>query len=584
MFVIQTLNYYIFLRFDAEYIMLKMKSHLIFSLIIVLVTLCGCSGSEESAQPKGGNREVALQHYLEGSLLEQKGEHAKAILEYQDALRYSQDPAIHYALAKNYSYLGKHGLAAQAGREAVRQEPQNRTYRQTLADIYVAAIDLDNAVREYAEVVRIDSQYLEGWQNLARLTQISKPLRAVEIYEKIIERFGPDWNAYFQLAQIQSGLDQPHKAVDALHGLLALDPSNFEIKKAIGDTYLRMDSVDAALTVYNELAELNPDNLELRAALAHAYLMKVDYDRAAVQFEEVLGRDTLSADDQIRFGQIFVAFIQKDSAVAPYAIKLFERIRGDHPDDWRPYWFLGALQNVTGDDSSALLNFQKVRDLARWNPDGWMGVASLYYDSNRLEEAEAVLLEAKQQLPGEFRIHFLLGVVLQRLHKPRDAAMELERALMFNEESVDAMSALGLVYEELDRHEDGDSMYERGLRLDSDNHLILNNYGYSLAERGIELERALGMARRAVDQQPLNQSYLDTYGWVCYRLSRYEEAEQYILKAIELGSASAVIHEHLGDVYYMMSKKEKAVEYWRKALQLDEGNDILRQKIQRGSL
>jgi tetratricopeptide (TPR) repeat protein len=92
------------------------------------------------------------------------------------------------------------------------------------------------------------------------------------------------------------------------------------------------------------------------------------------------------------------------------------------------------------------------------------------------------------------------------------------------------------------------------------------------------------MAKEAVEQQPANQSYLDTYGWVYFRLQQYDEAERYIKKAIDLGSNSPVINEHLGDIYYKQSKKEKAMEYWQKALQLDATNTELKEKIQRGSL
>ena len=140
------------------------------------------------------------------------------------------------------------------------------------------------------------------------------------------------------------------------------------------------------------------------------------------------------------------------------------------------------------------------------------------------------------------------------------------------------------MYDELKRPEESDSIYERALRIDPHNHLLLNNYAYSLCERGLDLKRPLGMAKEAVEQQPTNQSYLDTYGWIYYRMQQYDEAERYVRKAVELGSTSAVIYEHLGDIYFKQSKKDKAMEYWRKALEVDTTNTALKDKIQRGSL
>ncbi|TLY33630.1 MAG: tetratricopeptide repeat protein, partial [Ignavibacteria bacterium] len=374
------------------------------------------------------------------------------------------------------------------------------------------------------------------------------------------------------------------KAAEALKGMLEIDPGNFEIKKALGDAYLRADSTGAALRIYNELVEINPENLELRAAIAHAYLTKQDYDRAAEQFESVLTRDSLSLDDQLRFGQVFLSAVQKDSLVAPYAAKLFERIQKRYPKDWRPYWFLGAVDNIIKNDSVAVRNFQKVKELASWNADGWVGIASVYYDRGRFDDAIQVLSEAKKVIPEEFRIQFLLGVSYQRIHKLTDAAYYLEKAVQLNEKSVDALSALALVYDEMKRPEESDTIYEHALRMDAHNNLLLNNYAYSLAERGLQLPRALQMAKEAVAEQPTNQSYLDTYGWVYFRMERYDEAERYVRKAIELGSKSAVIHEHLGDIYYKLSRKDRAMELWQKALELDASNAALKEKIQRGSL
>jgi tetratricopeptide (TPR) repeat protein len=574
--------------------------------IAAVAVISGCSGSEQSAhtgaqsKPSSQSRETpafkkpelsadqkqdaALQRFLEGSTFDQKGEYAKAIIEYQDALRFKEDPAIYHAIAKDYVLLNKDDLAVSAGEKAVAIDPTNRQYRETLAQIYVNILDIDKSVGQFREIVKQDPSYKSGWLNLARLIEVHNADSALIIYQNVIDRFGPDITTLSQIAQIYDAKGQQDKAAEALKEMIALDPDNYELKKGLGDTYLRQDSVDAALKVYDEIILIRPDDIELRASLAHAYLVKQDYKRAAEQFEKVMSKDSIALEDQIRFGQIFVSFVEKDSAVMPYAKTLFTRIRDANSADWRPYWFLGALDNIIHDDSSALKNFSKVKELAPWNPDGWVGVASIYYDSEHFKEAIDILNEAKAKVPDEFRIHFLLGISYQRSKQPSEAEVALERAVELNGKSVDAVTALALVYDELSRKADSDSMYEKALRLDPQNHLALNNYAYSLAERGLQLQRALLMAKEAIKQQPTNQSYLDTYGWIFYQLGNYREAEAQIRKAVELGSTSAVILEHLGDIYFKLSDKEKAMTYWRKALDAGSTSSTLKEKIERGSL
>jgi Tfp pilus assembly protein PilF len=127
-------------------------------------------------------------------------------------------------------------------------------------------------------------------------------------------------------------------------------------------------------------------------------------------------------------------------------------------------------------------------------------------------------------------------------------------------------------------------LYEEALKIDPRSHLVLNNYSYSLAERGLQLQRALEMAKDAVKAEPENASYLDTIGWVYYKLSKYRQAEEYITRAVKTDKASPVVHEHLGDIYFQLGQKEKALEFWQKAFELDGKNQALKDKISRGSL
>jgi tetratricopeptide (TPR) repeat protein len=556
-------------------------------LTLISILLQACSGQKESekAPVSAENQELALQYFLAGSMSDQKGEYANAVLEYQDALKYKQDPAIYHAISKDYSILGKHDLAIANAKEAVRLEARNVKYHQALAEIYLNASNLEGAVSEYEQIVTIDSSDRQVQMNLARLYMIHQPDKAVAMYETVLRRFGPQGDALAQLAQIYANRGDFPKAIGALSQLSDLEPTNLEVRKALGDIYIRQDSVDAAIALYRDLSELRPDDLEVRAALMHAYLMKQDYPKASAEFESVFtGGDSLTADAQVAFGKIFVSFVLQDSAVVPYARKLFETVRARFPNDWRPYWYLGALASETGQDSAALVYFGKVKELAAWNSDGWIGVASVYYDAGKFTEAIDVLTEAKTHVPDEFRLYFLLGISSQRAGRRVEAASALERAIQLDEKNVDALSALALVYDELGQRAEADSTYERALRIAPDNHLLLNNYGYSLAERGLQLDRAMKMAESAVKQQPENQSYLDTYGWILFMMGKYSEAREWINKAIVLGSTSPVIHEHLGDVYYKLSDTGRAMEYWKKALDLDPANESLQAKVRRGSL
>jgi Tfp pilus assembly protein PilF len=146
------------------------------------------------------------------------------------------------------------------------------------------------------------------------------------------------------------------------------------------------------------------------------------------------------------------------------------------------------------------------------------------------------------------------------------------------------LSTLALIYDALKRWNDSDRLYEAALKVDANNHLLLNNYGYSLSVRGEQLPRALEMSKKALEQQPKNPSYLDTMGWVYFRLGNFDEAKKYIQDAINAGDASAEVNEHMGDVYFKLNDTAKAMEFWKKAVELDSTRESAKEKIRKGGM
>ena len=86
------------------------------------------------------------------------------------------------------------------------------------------------------------------------------------------------------------------------------------------------------------------------------------------------------------------------------------------------------------------------------------------------------------------------------------------------------------------------------------------------------------MVNIALENDSLNSSYLDTKGWIYFKLKDYKPAQKYIEEAIKAGGENAVMLEHLGDILYMNGDKSEAVENWKKALKLDEKNETLIRK------
>ena len=87
------------------------------------------------------------------------------------------------------------------------------------------------------------------------------------------------------------------------------------------------------------------------------------------------------------------------------------------------------------------------------------------------------------------------------------------------------------------------------------------------------------MAKKAITISPNISAYLDTIGWIYYKLSEFEKAKEFISQALLYDDTSPVILEHYGDVLISFNEIEEALIFYNKALLLDENNDKLKSKI-----
>jgi Tfp pilus assembly protein PilF len=87
------------------------------------------------------------------------------------------------------------------------------------------------------------------------------------------------------------------------------------------------------------------------------------------------------------------------------------------------------------------------------------------------------------------------------------------------------------------------------------------------------------MIEKAVKLEPKNGAFLDSLGWVLYKLDKPQDALKYIQKAIDTNDEpDATLYEHLGDIYSALHKTDLARQAFQKAYSI-EPNEQLQRKI-----
>ena len=108
----------------------------------------------------------------------------------------------------------------------------------------------------------------------------------------------------------------------------------------------------------------------------------------------------------------------------------------------------------------------------------------------------------------------------------------LTRASQLLPDQPVVLGTLALVLEGCGKKEEAERAYRATLELDPDNAIAMNNLAYLLAERGEDLELALGFARRAGELMPEDVDVIDTAGWVQLKRKQTDAAIELFAKAL----------------------------------------------------
>lgn len=121
--------------------------------------------------------------------------------------------------------------------------------------------------------------------------------------------------------------------------------------------------------------------------------------------------------------------------------------------------------------------------------------------------------------------------------------------------------------------------FRAAIALNPEDASLLNYLGYTMVDRGQNLEEGLDLIRQAIALQPRSGYIIDSLGWAYYKLGDYEEAVTNLERAVALDPGAADINDHLGDAYWRVGRELEARFQWRRALSL-EPEDALRRSVE----
>jgi tetratricopeptide (TPR) repeat protein len=210
--------------------------------------------------------------------------------------------------------------------------------------------------------------------------------------------------------------------------------------------------------------------------------------------------------------------------------------------------------------------------------------ALVIYEQGRKKEALDTLLSLAKADPSDQMVVGTVVNLYQRERRFADAEKFVADAIERTSETEPLLFQLGATLERQKKYDEAENAFRKILDSSPDHAPTLNYLGYILADRGVRLEESLDYLQRAVALDPYNGAYLDSLGWVYFKLDKLDLAEENLTKAIKYLRLTGVVYDHLGDIYYKKGKREEAIRSWRQAIEQDDEDlekDEVREKIER---
>jgi predicted Zn-dependent protease len=454
--------------------------------------------------------------------------------------------ALNYNYADILTKLGRGNEATPFLERAVAADPTFGPAIMRLLDIYQEEGQYLKAAQLLAPLVAEDPLNVEMQRQQAFFYLRGGDARAAsERYRALIAADPKDTRSQFGLAEALNDLEQYAEAETIFARLVAATPNEAELLGSYGLSLIGQKKWDEAAKVFNTILGLGdaPDHLGAlaRTQLAHIDLRKENYAAAIETAKSIfIFRDRPNTQAI----NIALEALKKQNKTAE-ALTLLEPLVAKFPND--PFVnarYVESLVRAGKKDNAK----QHAATQAKLGTRNAITVAEAYIQAGDQAAAVELMKAAAAAKPDETDLQFQLGSVLERAGD-RKAAEKVFQAVL--EQSPDHAPTL-------------------------------NYLGYMWAEAGANLEKAHEMLTRAVGQDPHNGAYVDSLGWVYFRLGKLDLAEKYLTDATKLSPRDATVHEHLGDVLAARGDRDRALESYRTAIAIDpESKDVdkIRSKI-----
>ncbi|MDC0892742.1 tetratricopeptide repeat protein [Pseudomonadales bacterium] len=517
----------------------------------------------------------ALYQLLVAEVAGYRGEYSTALEKYVDMALKTRDAGVAQRAAMLAVYLKRYEEALTTSKIWVEQEPDSIEARRYLSEQLLRIGDMEQAIVHMEAIKNLGG--LANFESFAySAANMDDKGREVllEAMSRMLAEYPGDEQLMFSKAVLLEQSGQLEEALQLANQLLVS-------KKDINVIVLKVNALkdllrtDEALIFLESTLEELADKRRLRLIYARMLFEAERLVDAEKQYEQV--HRQAPNDSDILFALALISMEQgKDESAKGY---LNQMIRFNRRAN-EAHYYLGSIADKNDEIPQAISEYKMVGP-GREYLAAQVRIAALLADQDRLDDARAHLENQRANNPERYnRLVMIEGQLLSERGHEAEFFELLEMVIQKQPENVELLYFRAMTGQSLGRLDVLEQDLLRVIEIDPGNADAMNALGYTLADQTDRHDEALILIERALEIKPNEAAFIDSLGWVQYRLENYKDAVTNLRKALSLFDNDEVA-AHLGEVLWVSGEKQEARNVWQKALDARPDSDILKRVIKR---
>ena len=484
----------------------------------------------------------------------------------------------------------------------IQENPEERRFRFALGKVFEAANRLDEAGGLYtliAETAEEDTpDYLTAKSRLAIVKARQNDLvSARQLSDEVLEANPRDTDALTLRGTLLLNDGDAPGAIADFRTVIRDDPARINVVRLLSRAHLTNKEPELAKDVLAQGLEANPNASLLGLDLANFYASRNKLDESLSELDNILAKKP--GEELALEGKFKILVYRKEW---DDALEVSEQLKAASAKSVKGYHFAGLIHQATGNTEASIGEFQSALDL---EPRAVQPLSQLMKSYIALDQRDVAMAKLKEVLETE-KDHFVAHNLLGELHlteKEYDAAIEqLEKAIELNPAWPIPYRNIATIYAATERQEDAVSWLNAGIEATKGAPLLVTSLASYLEKTG-DLDSAIEQYENVLREKPnsaiaannlamllveyrddedswkrarelvtplrnANQpAYLDTVGWIEYKLGEHEQAVLFLEKAVGAAPDAAIMRYHLGMAYLAQGNEVEARDHLSKAVQ-----------------